>query len=143
MNGPPKASDLSPDRLTEFASFVSYPVPAKYNRITFVKTTNEAKKRLAEHKNAHHKCQFCTFFPFNGCYGRHWKVLLDKHERTCIAKIEKCALAKCRVRAINLPCRQRFQGSRWGGAGRSPARNFFIFFHIFRIFLSDFQGEKG
>ena len=30
-----------------------------------------------------------------------------------------------------------------GGVRGAAARNFFIFFHIFRIFLSDFQEEKG
>ena len=56
--------------------------------------------------------------------------------------------AKCSVRGIHLPCKQRFRESRWGGAGRSPARIFFIFFHIFRSFLLrtwplDQQGPGG
>lgn len=50
----------------------------------------EAKKRLMEHKNAHHKCRYCTFFPFNGNAGRHWTVLLLKHEQTCSKKIRQC-----------------------------------------------------
>jgi len=51
--------------------------------------------------------------------------------------------AKCRVRAINLPCRQRFQGSRWGGAGRSPARNFLFFSIFFGFFCQIFKEKKG
>jgi len=30
-----------------------------------------------------------------------------------------------------------------GGGGAQPRKGFFYFFHIFRFFLSDFQGEKG
>ena len=42
--------------------------------------------------------------------------------------------ANLRVRGINLPCKQRNQGSRWEGFGAQPRKDFFIFFHIFRIF---------
>jgi len=50
--------------------------------------------------------------------------------------------ANLRVRGINLPCKQRFQGLRWGGAGRSPARIFF-YFSIFSIFFCNFKEKKG
>ena len=64
--------------------------------------------------------------------------------RSCI--LSNSSQAKCSVRGIHLTCKQRFQGSRWGGSssGRSPARIFFYFFPIFfRIFLLDFKEKKG
>jgi len=51
--------------------------------------------------------------------------------------------AKCSVRGIHLPCKQRFQGSRWGGCGAQPRKDLFYFFHIFEFFCYIFKEQKG
>ena len=50
--------------------------------------------------------------------------------------------AKCSVRGINLPCKQRFSGVTLGGAGHIPAEIFFIFFYFFQEKFIDFQEEE-
>ena len=57
--------------------------------------------------------------------------------------VDVLGMADRSVRAINLPCRQRFQGSRWGVRGAAPPGIFLFFSIFFEFFCQIFKEKKG
>ena len=73
----------------------------------------------------------------SSCGGAFWES-----DRAVARAVAGRLQANLSVRAINLPCKQRFWGSRWGVRGNSPAEIFFIFFIFFQEKFIRFSRRK-